>query len=229
MNGSKCVAVLSHPSLQQHVREDAEKPFAFKRLEQRGHGSQERNVVRATSERAQQSSPVLKGPQLCIQPHHHLSYLPSLLELGQAQNSHCLTTGERDRQPSITQFCKESFRSARNPSYRHTVLAMKLECTSGSVPSSPEVAHIPLCSCNVKPKNTVQHSVLFILSRLLTGKLSHPFCSFGNTDITELKVHFVIGQGSSAQLHNTTSTNLRTSSRILKTRLGPDQDSWFWC
>lgn len=119
-SGCKCVAALHHPSLQQHVREAAEKPFACTRLEQRWHGSQERNVVRATSERAQQNAPVLRGPPVCIQPHHHLPLLPSPLELNLAQRSHYLTIRETDRQLSITPFCKEHFRVARSLSCRHT-------------------------------------------------------------------------------------------------------------
>lgn len=44
------------------LRGAAAKPFACPRLEERLHGCQERNVVRASSERAQPCSPALGGP-----------------------------------------------------------------------------------------------------------------------------------------------------------------------
>lgn len=87
MNRCKCLAVLYHPSLQQHIRKAAEKPFACTRLEQRGHGSQERNVVRATSERAQQSSPVLRPtPVHPAAPPSAIAAFSSRAEIGPKQS-----------------------------------------------------------------------------------------------------------------------------------------------
>lgn len=54
------------------LRGAAAKPFACTRREERVHGCQERNVVRATSERAPPALRHWEARPLCKQPHRHL-------------------------------------------------------------------------------------------------------------------------------------------------------------
>lgn len=151
------------------LRGAAAQPFACARLEERLHGCQERNVVRASSEPAQPCSPVLGGPTTV-----HAATPPSVQGcfsvLGQSRATPPPPPHERrSRQRSRTQLCPlegRRIRATRRPPgtasvWGHTCPRPHMVGNGSQRDVSPslsvlEVALLRLawCTCDLKSEDT---------------------------------------------------------------------------